>query len=1020
MKYSFRLILIVIVFFFSNVNATTHVVTNPNPDSPYWSTVPGSFTACVLAAAAGDSIIFDYSALGNSPTITLHAAYSNYGIGNVIIDGLRDIPVSSALPKFIINGTPGVNAAILTISQPNTTLRGLDFGPVGGNGLFITSSNNTIDSCYVHNSDYQGILIGFAASNVTVKNSHIYDNNVVAQTLPEHAGIYSIGPNTTIDSCFIYGNKSNGILISLATASGSKITNSIIGRDQLGNDIGNGWNGIWIWKTTNALVENNLVVNNGITGPSAVYVSGIVYEKTIGGTINNNYVGTDPFKSNSGNAFEGISLRNDVSNINVTNNISCNNGFLYSADGGGIGMRFSIQDITIASNFIGVHPDMTDGGNKNYGISVECATNVIIGGTNINEGNFIGYTKNTYTGTSLGCGIWFTRDANSGPCNSNEVYNNNIINNGGAGIQFQDDARNNIIGDSNQGNILTGNLYGILVLTSNAVQNTLRYNSFSCNTLAGISLQNGGNNEYGNASILKEILVNTAEKRNDFVSGLAPSAGATVDIYSADISCPVACDNSMNQGATWITSVTASSTPNSNGLYFWEYDFVAGGNLVNKTNVVVLATQNGNAGQVNTSEFSICANLCNVPTNSAINAIDLDLCAGENTILTANSQGKDATEGYSYNWYLGSIGLINKISYGIDDSTLTVTQAGTYSVVISSQLDSASCSDTTTTATVVVNSLPTVNITAPSNTMCEGDSVLLNAGTSGSNLSIVWTPGGLTSNSIYVKSDDTYEVVVTNTVTNCESSDNTTITTSAVPVLALSAPFFCQGEETTVDAGISGMNYAWTPSGETAQSFTVSTEETHAVTVTDPSTNCSAIGSILADQSPDPKPIVTLPIDTIMCLLQGETIEITATVVSATVGTFTWSNGTSNTATITATDTIEYFATYSDQYQCTGVDTIKIKNLCVPPDPTLPNVVTEESPWTPFDDITPEQVIESSFVVFNRWGLEVFSTEEVLPSWKGYNSKDQKCAAGVYFWVWEYTDNTNTIYKYNGFMQLLD
>lgn len=1024
MKYSFQAIITSVLLCFSSAYATTHTVTIPNGNNP-WSPTAGSLAECIVAAQnTGDTIVFDYTILGNSPTITLEAAFTNFPFGGFTIDGLIGLPGASALPRIITNGSPGVNASAIVIgTHNNTTLRGLDFGPVAGHGIFITSSNNTIDSCYIRDCNYHGINISATGASNTIINSLVYGNNksTVGLNDPEHAGIYSLGSGTVVDSSYIYGNGANGIMIKGGSSQNGIVRNSVIGRDNQGNETGNEWNGIFLWNSANGLVENNVIVNNGTNPNNPAQISGIRFQELTSGTIDQNFIGTDAVKTSAGNTFDGITLNTNVSNVNITNNVVCNNGFLmpFYGTGGGIALRVNTQNITIASNFVGIHADLTDGGNNDYGISVETgSSNNTIGGTNIGDGNTIGFSKNSgAVGAARGCGIWIVSTGTT----NNEVYNNNIVSNVGAGVEISTEAQNNIIGANNQPNTIGLNNYGILVHGANTSQNTLRYNSFSCNTIQGISLQNGGNNDYGNgaASYVKEVLVNSSEIRTNFISGLAPSASATIDIYVADNVCAKACDDDANQGMTMVATVTASSTPNSNGLYFWEYDFVAGGNLVTKNNAIVLATENGIAGQTNTSEFSVCANLCNVPVNSAINSADLDLCIGESTVLTANSNGKDATEGYSYNWYLDGISPSNKVSYAIDDSTLTVTQGGVYTVVISSQLDSASCSDTTTTATVVVNQLPTINITSPTTAICDGDSVILNAGTSGANLSILWTPGNETTNAITVKTDDTYKVVVTNTVTTCVDSATTTITKSAVPVLALSAPFFCQGESTTVDAGVSGMTYAWSPSGNTTQSFTVTSELMHTVTVTDPSNNCSATDSILADQSADPNPTVSLPVDSFMCLLQGQTIDITATVVTSSNGTLTWSNGTTDDLTITATDTIEYIATYSDTNQCTGADTMKISNLCTPPDPTLPNIVTTELPWIPFGEITPEQVIKSDFVVYNRWGLKMYSSEEILPKWNGFNERDQKCSAGVYFWIWEYTDVTNKTYKYNGFLQLV-
>lgn len=1015
----FKLLLGALFLCYSTVSAVTRTVTIPNGNNP-WAPTAGSLAEAMSLSAVGDSIIFDFALLGNSPTITLDNAFKNAPQGGFILDGLRGLPVASDLVKIQISGSVGVNNGALLIGTGNTTLIGLDFVATDGNGIFITSSNNTIDSCHVHDNNYHGINISNAGSNNTIKNSLIYNNNAAAlgSTDHENAGIYTMGSTTIIDSCYIYGNGANGVLIRNANAANSEVKNCVIGRDAAGVESGNNWNGIFVWIAGGALIENNVVVNNGQTpNGDASRVSGIRLQEVTSGTIQQNYVGTDAAKADAGNAFDGITLHTNVSGISIAGNIVCNNGFLsaYGA-GGGIAFRNSVATTTLTGNFIGAHADLTNGGNNDYGISIEGCNGIVIGGNNPLDGNTIGYSKRApVIGSSRGCGLWLVLPG----ATNNQVFNNSFISNSGPGIELERSAANNIIGDLNKGNSFVANQYGILIHTAAAIKNTLRYNSFSCNTVKGISLQNGGNNEYGNATPIKDIVVNTSEIRANFISGYAPSANATVDVYLADNICPVDCDNSVNQGMTMVATVTAAGTASNNGLFFWEYDFVTGGNLVNKNTAVVLATESGAAGAANTSEFSVCANLCNTPLNSSISSADLNLCPGESTVLTALSTGKAVGEGYSYNWYTPSISPGNKVHYAIDDSVLTVSAAGTYLVVISSQLDSVSCSDTTTNAVVFVNTKPVIDLTATATSICTGDSVILDAGTTEPNLTYLWKPNSEVVDTIVVKSQGTYEVVVTNSVSGCKDSADVSISESPVPVLSLSAPFFCQGDSTLVDAGISNMTYTWSPSGKTTQSFYVTSAGTHNVVVTDPLTSCSASGSILADQSPDPKPSVELPADSSMCLLQGDQIEISATVTTSSVGLLTWSDGTTVDTEIMAVDTIYYWASYADSYGCTGADTMKIKNECTPPDPTLPNIITVNSPWTPFGDITPDQVIASDFVVYNRWGVVMFTSDQSLPVWDGKKESGAECSYGVYFWIWKYTDVTGESYNYNGFLQLI-
>lgn len=541
-------------------------------------------------------------------------------------------------------------------------------------------------------------------------------------------------------------------------------------------------------------------------------------------------------------------------------------------------------------------------------------------------------------------------------------------------------------------------------------------------------MENSGNDNYGNAPFApasKSVIVNTSEKRANFVSGYVSSANATVDIYVPDANCPVNCESEVSQGLTMVATVNSDATPAANSLYFWEYDFVTGGNLVGKNNVVVLATESGIAGQTNTSEFSVCANLCNTPENSAINSNDLDVCFGRSVDLTANSTGRANGEDYSYTWYLGSIDPTNLVSYAINDTDLTVTTAGTYLAIIASQLDSASCSDTTTQAIVVINDLPNVDATSAQSEFWTEDSVTLSAGLSSGNYSFSWNPNIGTTNEVQAKQGGTYKVIVTDLTTNCIDSGTVSVTENSLPVPSLSAAPFCPGATTTIDAGVSGLNYAWSPSGETAKSFSVSDSGWHYLTVNDPVTNCEQTDSIYADMSPNDNPEVTIvkERDTI-CFALGETVDLEASFVSVAAGELTWSSGQVAETTINVADTGVYTATYTttDQYACTGSDQIRVVNYCAPPDPYGPNVVTTNSPWVPIDPtgtLTPDQFTKSDLTILSRWGRKIFTTNEVLPKWEGKTESGRDCSAVVYFFVRKYTDINGEEFVQNGFIHLM-
>lgn len=1085
-----------LLFLFSTtLSAIDRVVSLPASGSPWNPTVVGSFAKALDDAANGDTIIFDYTLLGASPTIIMDPAFANAtAFSGVVIDALRGLPNGSDLIKFTMSGgQPNVNNGMLQVGS-NVELIGIDISNSSGNAIYITGSNVVIDSCLFSGNQHQGIRITNLANNVTIKNSVIANNNLAGLTTPENAGIFSNGSNTVIDSCYIYGNGGSGVLISEASAANAIIRNSVIGRDRDGNEIGNAWNGIFVWGANGVLIENNIVVNNGKLTTNPSLVSGIRVQAATSGTIVNNFVGTDEAKANAGNGFDGVTLHTNASNIDVENNVICYNGFdnALNQAGGGLALRNIVSNINIRANYIGAHRDSTDGGNNDYGISIEGNANNTIGGATSADGNVIGFSKRDPS-QGVGLGLWIVLAG----ANNNEVYNNLILQNAGAGIFIDRGANNNIVGAQNQGNVFQGNNYGVLV-GENSTRNTLRFNAFSCNTTEGISLQNGGNNDYGNTPFVpasKSVIVNTAEKRTDFISGYVSSANAFVDIYAPDNVCPLACDNNASQGLQMITTVNAAASPSSNGLYFWEYDFVSAGNQVNKDNVVVLATENGSPGATNTSEFSVCANLCNKPENAVINADDLEICNGETTILTVNSTGKPNDEDYSYTWYSPSIDPANIVAYNVNDSVLTVNSGGVYVALISSQLDSVSCSDTSTFSTVVLNDLPNVSLTSSANqfcdedsitlnaglptgdfnfnwlpnigttnevvvnsggsykvivtnnstgcidsntvsvtrndlpninltasvdVFCDEDSVTLNAGVTASGFSFSWSPNTEGStNEVIVKDGGTFKVVVTNTATGCVDSSFVSIIKNNLPVPAPSAAFFCQGDSTLVSAGVAGLNYLWTPGNFTSESFYTSVEDTFYLTVTDAVTGCVQTDSVFADQSPDPKPIVTLPESDTICILRGDVIDVRAEVTSPTSGNLVWSNGVTNESVISVSDSIVYIATYTDGFGCIGADTIKVENVCILPDPLLPNIVTVNNPWTPFGEVDETQFVEGSLSIFNRWGTMVFESKDKLPEWDGKHKNGSDCSSGVYFFVWDYTDITGASYKHNGFMHLI-
>lgn len=241
------------------------------------------------------------------------------------------------------------------------------------------------------------------------------------------------------------------------------------------------------------------------------------------------------------------------------------------------------------------------------------------------------------------------------------------------------------------------------------------------------------------------------------------------------------------------------------------------------------------------------------------------VCAGTPATVTA-TPGVAGT--YSYVWTVPS-GATNPGNV----ATFSTLIAGQYSVVITDT--ATNCPSASSSATVLVNPLPTVSVTVVDPTICPGETALVTAipGASGT-YSYSWTvptgataPGDVATFSTGVAG--TYSVTITDTGTTCVSAPASgTLVISPLPTVTVSAPPVCFDNNATVTAtpSLAGTyNFTWTvPTGATdpgnVASFTTAVVGTYNVVITDTTTNCSsasASGTVVIN----PVPTVSLSSD---------------------------------------------------------------------------------------------------------------------------------------------------------------
>lgn len=197
--------------------------------------------------------------------------------------------------------------------------------------------------------------------------------------------------------------------------------------------------------------------------------------------------------------------------------------------------------------------------------------------------------------------------------------------------------------------------------------------------------------------------------------------------------------------------------------------------------------------------------------------------------------GADRTECDSWMLDAGSQGVTYNWSTGATSQTITGTQAGTYSVTV---VNANGC-PSTDQVILGMGSTPVVNIGTPP-TLCQGQTVSLNAGNPGFNY--LWS-NGQTSQSINVGSAGTYIVEVTDPATNCTGSDTVTVIQSFLNVNLGPDFTLCDGASAVLNAGSGPTGYLWN-NGSTAQTISITTAGTYSVQVTD-ALGCNATDNVV-------------------------------------------------------------------------------------------------------------------------------------------------------------------------------
>lgn len=280
-------------------------------------------------------------------------------------------------------------------------------------------------------------------------------------------------------------------------------------------------------------------------------------------------------------------------------------------------------------------------------------------------------------------------------------------------------------------------------------------------------------------------------------AGIPMTAGVTYGIFLAGMSNAYTNGNGTNQTYT-NADLTLSCGAGLCGVFT---------STVNTPRVFNGAVYYHKGGGCESARQPVVATVKPMPTVTLMN--DTTICPGITYTLNAGNPGA------TYAWNTGA-----------SSQSINVSAAGMYSVLVTGSNGCSNSDAVTVTAGVVpVNNLPATT------DLCEGETVSLNAGNTGS--AFLWTPGGATSQFINVTSAGTYSAKITST-DGCEINSSTNVILRPLPVPNLgNDTSICDGDQIPLDAGNPGYTYLWS-TGATSQSISASDSGTYSVTVTTP------------------------------------------------------------------------------------------------------------------------------------------------------------------------------------------
>lgn len=262
---------------------------------------------------------------------------------------------------------------------------------------------------------------------------------------------------------------------------------------------------------------------------------------------------------------------------------------------------------------------------------------------------------------------------------------------------------------------------------------------------------------------------------------------------------------------------------------------------------------------------------------------------------------------YNYTWTPSS--SLNNAN--IQSPTATIPGSISYMVTITDSTSGCSIVDT-----VDVHALPTPAPDFGADTVICSNSPLTLDGTAGP-YTYLWQDNS-TAQTYSAGTFGTYNVMVTDTTNGCTGADTILIGVNIAPTFTLGSDVtICSGNQTTFTGPSGSYSYLWN-TGDTIDNIVTGTAGAYNLTVTDTTTLCFSIDTVVLYVNP--VPAVALGADTSACSGNGSLI------LSGPAGNFTYMWNTSDTTQSISVNTTGVYSVLvvDTATACSATDTIQV------------------------------------------------------------------------------------------------